>query len=591
MERWVLFLDGHPAIYWIPGFGAIAVLAIASSAPRVSRAGFFGFLLLTALTVIALRLPGVYHPLPLNPDESQMLAQAMRFTVDPVPWRGVDSTSSGPLNSYVLMLSYLFGSAPSYVSGRLVGLALLLGTIFATVATIAQWAGHWPARVVIVPLCALLAFESHHNFVHYTSEHLPILLLSGGVLLAIGRPSMWRGVACGLLFGLAPFAKLQATPIAIALLGVAIVGWLRKGPRRPAVALLVGAASIPTFTLGLLVATGALRDFWLSYVMFGAHFTRGMLSPWQLVHLAYVDRTFFAWLASSALLLAIGILHALLRRRSAVLRDRAAVLAWLVYMVVCLFVVMWPGRRYPHYLLLLVHPVTLGLGLVAGWTLVDRSEERGDVRTQHWACAAAGAAAALIVTALLLERVRPFVGSAARFQGEPDSEAARILSSLPARTLSVWGWMPEYYVLTGLVPATRDAITESMILPGPEKEYFRERYLSDLKAEMPDVFVDAVVEGGFAGSREFRDPQISGHRTFPKLAEFVGENYVRVRWEKPGEVARFEELPTTARGVGERYIAWSIRLARPEIYLRRDIAGMPGRAGHGVGAAPRAGPP
>ena len=88
-------------------------------------------------------------------------------------------------------------------------------------------------------------------------------------------------------------------------------------------------------------------------------------------------------------------------------------------------------------------------------------------------------------------------------------------------SLSVWGWMPSYYVETGLSPATRDAVGHSLISPGPYQSYFRNRYLGDLQRSRPVIFVDAVARGAFLGPFG----QAEKHESFPELARFIDENY------------------------------------------------------------------
>ena len=63
--------------------------------------------------MLALRWAGISYGNELNPDESQMLAQAMRFVSHPVPWRDVDGTTSGPLNSLLLTVPLGCASAPA----------------------------------------------------------------------------------------------------------------------------------------------------------------------------------------------------------------------------------------------------------------------------------------------------------------------------------------------------------------------------------------------------------------------------------------------------------------------------------------------
>src|ERR1700733_12058382 len=75
----------------------------------------FLFLAAIVLVVTVLRLPYIFWPHEMNPDESQMLAQGMKYLVDPVPWRAVDGTSGGPLNSYIISFFLLCGAKVGYV--------------------------------------------------------------------------------------------------------------------------------------------------------------------------------------------------------------------------------------------------------------------------------------------------------------------------------------------------------------------------------------------------------------------------------------------------------------------------------------------
>ena len=98
--------------------------------------------------------------------------------------------------------------------------------------------------------------------------------------------------------------------------------------------------------------------------------------------------------------------------------------------------------------------------------------------------------------------------------------------------MSVWGWAPNYYILSGVRNATREVATITAMAPtgltaGISDElrtYFRERYLEGLRRTRPAFFVDAV------SSFEFlcKDRQKLGHEAWPKLARFIAENYAKV---------------------------------------------------------------
>jgi hypothetical protein len=44
----------------------------------------------------------------MNPDESTLVTLARKATIDFAPWRGFDSGTSGPLNSYILVQGWFF---------------------------------------------------------------------------------------------------------------------------------------------------------------------------------------------------------------------------------------------------------------------------------------------------------------------------------------------------------------------------------------------------------------------------------------------------------------------------------------------------
>ncbi|MBV8780547.1 MAG: hypothetical protein JO353_04055, partial [Phycisphaerae bacterium] len=99
----------------------IVVLVILSAAFAARRAISFGiaarefewlkrifspsvFLVLLTSSLLWFRLPVISSPWSLGLDESVFLSGAITLKYDPVFWRTVESTTSGPLNYYPLML-------------------------------------------------------------------------------------------------------------------------------------------------------------------------------------------------------------------------------------------------------------------------------------------------------------------------------------------------------------------------------------------------------------------------------------------------------------------------------------------------------
>src|SRR5579862_1413128 len=70
-----------------------------------------------------LRLPAALVPIEFNVDESQLLAEAMKLAVAPLPWKAVDSC--GVLDSGFLSIFIGLGIKPSYILAHLLATLLL----------------------------------------------------------------------------------------------------------------------------------------------------------------------------------------------------------------------------------------------------------------------------------------------------------------------------------------------------------------------------------------------------------------------------------------------------------------------------------
>jgi len=98
-----------------------------------------------------------------------------------------------------------------------------------------------------------------------------------------------------------------------------------------------------------------------------------------------------------------------------------------------------------------------------------------------------------------------------------------ISKTRPVRSVAIWGWAPGVYVLTGIPPATRDAIGFSVITKGPYQQYFQDRFLGDLRSNPPDMFIDAVAVGAFLWWDWTAN---DGYESDPDVRKFVDDNYL-----------------------------------------------------------------
>jgi len=81
------------------------------------------------------------------------------------------------------------------------------------------------------------------------------------------------------------------------------------------------------------------------------------------------------------------------------------------------------------------------------------------------------------------------------------------------------------WVETRMIQATRDGQTSRQLESHPRREYYRARFIEDLRRAAPPVFVDAVGPGSFV----YEDRAESGYETFPALRDYIDNNYHLLR--------------------------------------------------------------
>jgi len=482
------------------------------------------------LIVVGSKLAAIGAASELNVDESQLMAQVMRLRIDPVPWRGMDGTTGGPLNTWALALAHAGGLPLDYRWVHLLAAIVLAATCVLTYATLRVLVDRALAAWGAAAHAVAIALTSAH---FYSSELLPALLSSLvllGAAVHVARPR-WRplaGTLSAVVIGALPWTKLQAVTgsgvLALWFL-YHIVGdpepdsGVARG-RRDLVLFACALVAPTVFVLARVVAGGAWADFWDSYVLGNLSYV-GRPSP-----LAFVRRTFIllfappnhqvtgtVWLAAAWWSFGRPGWNAL----STPLRDFAVGAA--VFTAGTTLAVLTPRVSLPHYYLLLVQP----LALLAACVLAAGRESGG------WGSIALPWLAGLVLAAPLADLPAALAGARATLalgraaDATPEARVARaVRAAAPNATrLAVWGWMPALYVRTGMAPATRHAVCHFVIDPGPARERMRASFLADVRRERPGVIVDAIASGCFRwgwGTAQRLE-------SFPELFAFVRANY------------------------------------------------------------------
>ncbi len=285
------------------------------------------FWLSAAASLFLCRFPTIVGG-PANVDEAQWVTAANSLFADPVFFRAVDGTTSGPLNIYPLMLPSLFGLSPDYGSSRLVGLVLIWASLYVMYRAFLLIAAPRLALVAIVPALSFFCLVTEPDFISYNSETVSLLILSltiWAALRIVQKPTAWQGPAAllGALVSAAFFAKVQAVPVvgcaALAGAGFAIVRSKSSGPWRPWLYLAAGAVPLTAFVLIVNAAFGLTRDFWNSYILGTGAYARSsqssLLDLPKLAHFILGVREFQFTMLIVTALIAVSVFREIVSRK------------------------------------------------------------------------------------------------------------------------------------------------------------------------------------------------------------------------------------------------------------------------------------
>ncbi|HEY0863708.1 MAG TPA: hypothetical protein VGD97_06355 [Lacunisphaera sp.] len=516
----------------LPGYLGLIVLsgvALAGLARPLTGAWWQGrwfFALLLGLTVVAAHAPvlGFAQALP-NPDEAQLLAGALTLREHFAPWLSVDLSTAGPLSVLPLLL------LPADFLGARWGAALcsaaaLTGCFLALTA-----ANNNPsARIAALPVVAFYVFMQSIELFQFSTEHVAIVLLAAAGWLwmsATGRGEISPGpfplFVFGSCLGAAIMAKLQSSPCAAwlaAVAGVLLLLDARMRWRRRLTLLGVLAAGCLSVPLGfglLALAQGVLSDLLNSYGLNNVHYVTTIGFPRTFSYQpAMVWGLNYLLKPVGAVLLATLVLFPWFSTA-----ERRAVLVTLGLLASAVLAVTLPGRDSSHYWLLVLGPVLLASGV-----LLQAAARIAEIR----APSLSRPGLFLMGLALLSLPV------AHRFTSGRDDAIARDLAGVdtvqgageklrtlarPHDRLTVWGWRAELHVHSRLPQGTREAHTQWLIEPIPQRDYYRQRFLADLARVQPRFFADAVGPRGFA----YTDRTTAGHETFPELRDLLARDY------------------------------------------------------------------
>ena len=520
--------------------------------------------------ILASRWP-CFLPPELNVDESTLIAGAMKLLKDPVFWRSVDGGTTGPLNIYSLLISSLLGLRLEYASARMVGLFLIIISSVCLFYSLRYIYGNVTARLSVIPVVTTIAFMTFWDYVHYTSEHVSIAIISVALLmlcklysnnLIFNKRSIFF---LGFIIGLVPFAKLQAVPIALSIALITLhILWVRRHSiaqfLRNFYAFLLGSVLFPALTM-LYIIVFSLQDvFWRSYILQNLYYTSSFKDSardisWKsnilplyanaikesseffrylyFVFGPYDTRALFSLAIFFFLLSLSFLIHRLiLQPQRERLSDTSIFFLYsLIILTVSIFSVMKPGQFFFHYLLFLIFPAGFLIGVWVGEFFKAYKYSGINLPKLKLSPVMAIIIVTMIISSTLqlflhFTQENPYIASRSQYLENYISPVSLTILKYasPNESMAIWGWDPKFYVETGIIVATRDGHCAWQMFSNPQQRYYLRRFADDLLKSRAGLFIDAT-----DGSALSLTSSVGGYRRdledFPDVASIVKKYY------------------------------------------------------------------
>lgn len=524
----MISFDDSPILYWVGGiflFTSTALLSIIPSLPeqRFKTNNLISItFLLQLLLLLYLRLPIIVYNEALNPDENLFIVGAMTLAESPLYWESVDGSTSGPFNFYIITLfCEIFDQPYDYISARIVGITLLIGSFIFSFGVIRTVFSASTALLSILPAVTFLGLTKHWDFVNFSSEHLPIFLLS--IMLYLFA-SIHKGklpikatqfFLFGFIAGCIIFTKLQAIPIAFCL---TLVGyWLiyqkyNNSFLKNAIILTIGGC-LPLFMLILIgFKYNFLDKIWIFYIK--NNFAYGEKSN-GLIHSIYAsfsDPINFFIRTIFILSIILLIYHFIIKRQ---LKPSILGILMTLFVISTVISVYITGFIFHHYLLFLVFPVVF----LFAFSLNDFYKYTNRYITIGLSLLAT---AYVIVQTLTIPFTNYFISAHKPQRPLSISKTGHhiLKYSLPSESLVVWGDAGRLYLETKRTQGVRWSHSHWGMYSDSLQKNFQKEFILELKEKPFPVFVDA-----HPTKMTFMTRDKLGYETNQELKEYIESEY------------------------------------------------------------------
>lgn len=565
-----IFDNLMPVYYPIGAILLLLTVSVSGIIPeytaKVSAKGHFALLV---VMIVFMRIPSIGFNQELNPDESQMMAQALTLSQKPIFWESVDGTTSGPINSYVLVLPYFLGVQTDYSVARIIGLGLILTAFYFFYRSLQLTSSRAVTRLSTLAVAVFFAWTTWSDFLCFSSELTVLPLLTACFYLACQwitgkKKSLFHLFLMGFLAGLAPFCKLQALPVIAGPL-IIMAFYLIRAPTPNYKALFVlisGGVSCLVGILGLCAWYNVLDDFYTFYLLANLIGYEELTQQSGMSNSGVWERllalpTYLAYnLDIFAIIVLIGVVLSVRFFRAVPQITQQRWQRWVTVLTLTglglsLFAVFKPETQFSHYLLFTVFPFGWLLSTCLSSVLQNNDAPENRLPIQ------------LFISILFLSislrfvlygyfntystvlntyppmndlemfkyksvsfYINPYLTLFPRYTQVQKSTIAVLIaqSTQPTDCIAVWGWNSRLYLESQRRQGVTEIHTQRSIMQSSFQKVYRDKYLRNLRENQPIFFLDAVGPKSFMFTLKSQR-----HESFPALHQYIEKHYSFVK--------------------------------------------------------------
>ena len=453
----------------------------------------------------------------LNIDESQMMANAVRFHQNGYNVFEFDGTSSGFLNSIILNWPNLFSGDVTFLSTRITAIVLISLIFYFCFLYFKTEVNKKTSLLLIMPGLLLFALTNDPDFVHYSSELLStsfLIICLYGFNLYLKRNRTDLFYVGMFLLGLTLFSKIQIVTTATMLaFSISLYNFFKRNYKIFFYGVVIFLT--PIF-LVLIVFTlkGNIHDFYLNYF----EFPKAVVSNYSLgenlknenslssaTHSNINIKNYFLYNSVFhyfyfQIILSLFLIFLLIKFKK--LNDilNANLLFITISILMIAISILITGAVYRHYFIPLIPLSTLFVGLIF---IKNKNFVINNYFSKIFICLIL----TLFISTFIFEDKKFY---AKRFEktkfklNDINFKSPKILDYLLIEQgkILIWGWNPQLYVLSYFYPSDRATISQKYIEDYSNKKYFNDRLLHDIKKNKPNVIYDFVKPKSFYYSSE-----------------------------------------------------------------------------------------